>query len=65
MKKYKVNLSIGGMTFIHADRFENEGRWTRFYKGDDLVAEFATVSVLKVEQTRSLADPPTHGGRKH
>ena len=65
VKRYKVTLSVGGMTFIHATRYENEGQWTRFYTVDSLTAEFATVSVLKVEYVRTLGEPPsTVGGRQ-
>jgi hypothetical protein len=65
MKRFKVMLSIGGMTFVHAERYENEGPLTRFFRGDSVVAEFATVSVHGIEHVRTLEDPPTtRGGRQ-
>jgi hypothetical protein len=64
MKRYKVTLTIGGLTFVHATHYLNEGKWTRFYRDDSLIAEFATVSVIKVEEIRRLEEPPsTKGGR--
>jgi hypothetical protein len=65
--RYKIHLSIGRncFSFVHADRYVNEGKWTRFYRGDSVVAEYATVSLLKVEEIRRLDETPTtKGGRK-
>jgi hypothetical protein len=64
MKRFKVMLSVGGMTFVHAERYDTEGPLTRFFRGDSVVAEYATVSVRGIEQVRTLDDPPTtRGGR--
>jgi hypothetical protein len=63
MTRFKVSLDTGGMSFVHATHFANEGRWTKFYRGDSVVAEFLTVSIRKVEAIRTLADPPTARGR--
>ena len=50
MKKYKLSLSIGGFSFVHANRYEEEGHWTKFYRHESLVAEFATVSLRNIEE---------------
>jgi hypothetical protein len=64
MTRFKVCLSTGDISFVHATHFVNEGRWTKFYRGDNVIAEFATVSVLKVEVVPALVEPPsTRGGR--
>jgi hypothetical protein len=64
MTRFKVQLSIGGISFVHAERYANEGRWTRFYRGESLIAEYATVSVRAIEEVRRLEEPPsTKGGR--
>jgi hypothetical protein len=65
VKRYRVCLSIGGVTFVHATHFEKEGHWTRFYRDGTMIAEFATASVLRLEEVRRLSDPPsTQGGRR-
>jgi hypothetical protein len=65
MKRYKVSLSIGGMAFVHATHYENDGQWTTFYRGESVIAEYATAWVVNVEEVRSLEDPPTtRGGRR-
>jgi hypothetical protein len=50
VKKYKVALNTGAMSFVHASRYADEGKWTRFYRDDSVVAEFDTVSVRAVEE---------------
>jgi hypothetical protein len=64
VKRFKISLSIGVCNFVHATRCTEEGQWTRFYRDDAVIAEYATVSVKKVEVVRRLDDPPsTRGGR--
>ena len=59
MKKYKLSLSIGGFSFVHATRYEEEGHWTKFYRHESLVAEFATVSLRNIEE---VPVPRENGG---
>jgi hypothetical protein len=61
MKKYKLSLSIGGFSFVHATRYEQEGHWTKFYRHDSLVAEFATVTLRNIED---VTPPAENGGRE-
>jgi hypothetical protein len=64
VKRYRVTLSIRVTSFVHATHYEQVGTSTRFYRGEILVAEYATASLLKIEEVRRLDDPPsTKGGR--
>jgi hypothetical protein len=45
MKTYRVSLSVGGVVFVQADRFESDGTMIRFYRGEDLTAEYACATV--------------------
>ena len=45
MKVYRVALSVGGVVFVEADRFETAGSMIRFYRGDTITAEYACASV--------------------
>lgn len=45
MKTYRVALSIGGVVFIEADRYEAEGGMIRFYRGESMIAEYPCASV--------------------
>jgi hypothetical protein len=45
MKTFRVSLSVGGVVFVEADRFESDGTMIRFYRGDTLTAEYACASV--------------------
>ena len=59
MKKFKVHLSIGCYSFIHATHHVQDGRWLRFFDGDDVIAEFNAVSVEKLEEMPEIiTDPP-------
>jgi hypothetical protein len=56
MKTYKVLLTIGGASFIPADRWERDGDWYKFYREDSVIAEFAASWVLKIEERGSPND---------
>lgn len=50
MKTFKVFLNFGGASFIPAERWEQDGAWFKFYRDDSVIAEFAAMSVQKVEE---------------
>lgn len=65
MKRFRVLLTLGGPTFVHATRYESAEGWVRFYREESLVAEYVASMVHRVEPVRTLADPPsTRGGRR-
>ena len=45
VKTFRVVLSVGGVIFVQADRFQEEGSLFRFYRGDSTVAEYPCVSI--------------------
>ncbi|MDI1315092.1 hypothetical protein [Prosthecobacter sp.] len=59
MKNFKVFLNFGGASFIPAERWEQEDGWYKFYREDSVIAEFAAMSVEKIEE-RSF--PPESNG---
>jgi len=42
---YRVVLSIGGVVFVEADKFQTEGDMIRFYRGESIIAEYPCASV--------------------
>jgi hypothetical protein len=45
VKTFRVVLSIGGVVFVEADRFQEDGGFVRFYRGESMVAEYPCTSV--------------------
>ena len=45
MKTFRVVLSVGGVVFVQADRFQEEGSLVRFYRGESVIAEYPCTSV--------------------
>ena len=62
MKTFKVFLSIGGASFIPADRWEKDGSWYKFYRDESVIAEFAVLWVKKIEERDSPIE--TNGSGK-
>ena len=50
MKTFKVFLSIGGASYIPADRWEKDDTWYKFYRDDSVIAEFSATWVKKIEE---------------
>lgn len=57
MKTFKVFLSIGGASFVPADRWEKEGGWYKFYRDESVIAEFAAAWVQKIEERDFPIEP--------
>ena len=51
MKTYRLLLTLGTVTFIEAERYEEEGHMIRFYDGESIVAEYARTAVKKLEES--------------
>jgi hypothetical protein len=62
LKRYKVSLTIGVRNTVVATRYQDRAGITRFYRDDEVVAEFATVSVASVELIEVLPQPDASGG---
>jgi hypothetical protein len=45
VKTFRVVLSIGGVVFVEADRFQEESGLVRFYRGESVIAEYPCASV--------------------
>jgi hypothetical protein len=45
VKVFRVVLSVGGVVFVQADRFQAEGSMVRFYRGESVIAEYPCTSV--------------------
>ncbi len=56
MKTFKVILNIGGASFVPAERWEREGEWYKFYRDHAVIAEFAALWVVKIEERACPTD---------
>jgi hypothetical protein len=63
MKTFRVALSIGGVVFIDAERFERAEGFVRFYRGDSMIAEYPSKSVKEdiTEKVLTQRVPPWPG----
>lgn len=56
MKNFKVILNIGGASFIPAESWERDGEWYKFYRHGAVIAEFAALWVVRIEE-RDFQEP--------
>jgi hypothetical protein len=45
VKTFRVSLSVGGVVFVEADRFDLSEGFVRFYRDDSIIAEYPATLV--------------------